>query len=386
MPAVVRMPGVAARAEAFEVFANPRKRKAARVVEGRSLANAQVQYRGTEDTQQRYCLVVKDPQTQAIELVEVPLFDVAVYVPSERTARLEGAISQHGVENWQQRSRLGEAFGTKRAKTAIVDVTRNRIDADMLEGLEDAIVSNVKTRTANLQTDAKPADAASARPIPPFDESTDAVAQIYKIEDVVPAAELDALLPLAEELLASAEWQDKLPYGDSAFVNAQVAHVRGEETNVVPRLQLLAYISFLLAVHKHRRATSRQALAEKIPRAPRVLFDGVLERFATARPGKFGTTKERSFVLDPFSVDKLLCYTFVLMLHVNNFEVDVTPLAHELSAPVSRVESLFRNLGCVVRKATKEDAKLRELADRGYRIASLSAPLKLPSLVKRRRN
>lgn len=395
MPAIVRTAGVESNAETFKVFSNPKRKRQARLIEGQNKANSHVEYRGVETQEQRYCLVVKDKETNKIELVEVPVFDIDAVVANERTKHLEQSIDQNGVENWQQRTKLGEAFGTKRAKTAITDVTRNRIDAEMLEGMEDAIVNNVKTRTVNMQSNFDAANEASNsdvnehRPIPRFDAEATDVRNVYPITNIISQQDLDALLGLVEEMQSIGHIGaiDKLPYKDSEFIKAQVEHVMSEDTNVGPRLQLLFYASFLIAVYKNRRVNSKQQLIEKIPNAPRPLFDNVLNEFTTSKPGKFGTSKERSFVFDPFHTDKLLCYLFALMLHINSFELDVTPIAHELSSPVTKIESLFRNLGCVVRRATKEDLKQRELSNaNGYKIATLSAPLKLPNLTKRRRN
>lgn len=396
MPAVIRTPGVQISEETKFVVsekAHNKKRRAPLAIEGTNTANASIAYEGRQDVDQKYCLVVRDRQSNQLELIEVPVFEVTPYVKALRQQDLENVIRQSGVQNWQQRTTLGEAFGTKKAKTAINDVTRNRLDADMLEGLESAIVDNVDARTSNLPSrEQREQTAEAVRPIPPYNLETSKVSEIYPIDSIVPTSELDLVLPLVDELMSAAtpdERSEKLPYGSSDFINARVEQVVSENSNVRPRLQLLFYLSFLRAIHQNRRATSRQTLMEKVGLdLPSELYDGVLQRFTVARAGKFGQSRERSFTFDPYHQDKLVCYIIALALHVNNFEVDLTPLSHELSSATSKLVSLARNLGCSVRAPTVAEAKDRELGSAtaaSYRIAELKAPLKLPDIVKRKR-
>ncbi|GMM49420.1 DNA-directed RNA polymerase I subunit [Starmerella bacillaris] len=398
MPAVLRTPGVDVSQSVFKVYTKPsRKRKSGKqIVEGKNLETPNVQYTGTQVTDEKYCLVIKDNETGKVELVEVPLFDIQTKVFNEHAAELANTIKQSGVENWQQRTNLGEAFGTKKAKTAINDVSRNRIDADMLEGFEDAIVDNVSSNIDISKTQSSSKDNKGAgdimRPIPPFDLETHELHLVYNLSSIVPDEEWDALTPLVDDII-NADSQDSriqlLPYGESDFVNERVAFVINEGVNVIEKLQVLVYISFLMAVYKQRRCNNRRQLVEKINNIPNILFDGVCNRFTVPRAGRVGTSKDRSFVFDPFHTDKLLCYMFALMLHSNNFMCDVTPLSHELSVPGQRTANLFRNLGCMVRVASKEEAKVRELTPQqasSYRIATLQAPLVLPDMVRRKRN
>lgn len=394
MPAIIRTPGVVINKDTNFVVSekqHDKKRRAPLAIDGTNGSNAAIAYEGQQDTDQKYCLVVRDRKSNKLDLVEVPVFEVTPYVKTLRQHDLENVIRQSGVKNWEQRTALGEAFGTKKAKTAINDVSRNRLDADMLEGLESAIVENVDARTANLPSSEQRQQTAEAdRPIPPYNAETSKVSEIYPLENIVPLAELDLVLPLVDELMAAPEDErlDKLPFAGSDFINAHVIQVLSEESNIRARLQVLIYLSFLRAFYQNRRATSRQSLVEKIGSVPSALFDGALQRFTVVRAGQFGQSRDRSFTVDPFHQDKLLCYMLALSLHANNFEVDVTPLAHELSVKSSKLVNLLRNLGAISHAPSAAEAKARELPSgtaSSYRIAELKAPLKLPDIVKRKR-
>lgn len=395
MSAVIRAPGVELSADAqFEVFAKPaekRKRQQAMLIEGSAPSNPAIAYEGSQDTDQRYCLIVKDSDTGKLEILETPLFEVKPFVKKLRERDLESTIRQSGVKNAQMRTALGEAFGTKKAKTAISDVVRNRLEADMLEGLETAIVDNVQDRTQHLPSaEQRQQTVEAVRPIPPYNSETSNVAEIYPLESIVPAQEMDLVLPIVDELLECpiAERYAKLPFSGSDFINARIDQVLSDESNIRPRLQALVYLSFLRSVYEHRRATSKQTLMDRVGTHPMPLFDGVISRFTTPRAGRFGQTKDRSFIVDPYHADKLLCYILALCLHANDFEADITPLAHELSTKTSKVVNLFRNLGCSTRTASPAEAKARDLTPSqaaSYRIAVLNAPLSLPDVVRRKR-
>lgn len=395
MSAVVRAPGVELSKDAqFEVFFKPaekRKRKQPMLIEGSAPSNPAIAYEGSQDTNQRYCLIMKDSATGKLEILETLLFEVKPFVKKLRERDLESTIRQSGVKNSQMRTALGEAFGTKKAKSAISDIVRNRLEADMLEGLETAIVDNVQGRTRHLPSaEERQQTVEAVRPIPPYDLETSNVAEIYALESIVPVNELDLVLPIVDELLecSVAERYGKLPFKGSDFINARIDQVLSDDSNVRPRLRILVYLSFLRSVYEHRRATSKQVLMERVGSLPMQLFDGVICRFTTARTGKFGKVKDRSFVFDPYNVDKLLCYILALCLHANDFEADVTPLAHELSTKISKVVNLFRNLGCSTRTASPAEAKARDLTPgqaASYRIAVLMAPLSLPDVVRRKR-
>lgn len=401
MPVIIRTRGVKTNADSeFDVYARAGdKRKASPlVIEGESLSNPAIAYEGAQDSEQKFCLLTKDKKTGKVELIDTPLFEVNSYVKSLREKDSTTAIRQSGVKNWQQRTALGQAFGTKKAKTAINDIERNRLDADMLDGLEHAIVDNVKERTQNMPSSEQRQKAAEAeRPIPEYNAETKNVAEIYPLSSIVPEHEYDQIAPIVDQIVeASTGGEDFetaianiLPFNDSDFINARIEQVISDDSNVKPRLQVLVYLSFLRAIYQHRRASSRQKLIEQIGPLPSTLYDGVLERFTVPRAGRFGQSKERSFVFDPYHIDKLMSFILTLSLHANSFQLDVTPVAHELSVKSSKLITLLRNLGCSSRPLNASEAQARHLSGsqaQSHKIATLEAPLSLPDVVKHKRN
>ena len=94
---------------------------------------------------------------------------------------------------------------------------------------------------------------------------------------------------------------------------------------------MLFYASLLFGVYDKRRSKDKQTLLTGLQnKASEVLIDGILERFAISRASQFGKSKDKSFFIDPHHEDKLLTYLFILLLHINNFAVELVPLSKDL--------------------------------------------------------
>lgn len=154
------------------------------------------------------------------------------------------------------------------------------------------------------------------------------------------------------------------------------------------KLQLLYYLSLLLGVYENRRVSNKDKLLERLNSPPELLIDGILDRFTIARGGHFGKSKNRSYFIDPQNEDKLLCFILTIVMHLDNFLVEISPLAQELGIKPSRIVNLFRILGAIVKGATVSQAEafgIPKSAAATYKIASLKVPFKLPELTRRGR-
>ena len=95
------------------------------------------------------------------------------------------------------------------------------------------------------------------------------------------------------------------------------------------------YASLLLGVYENRRVKDKQSLMTRLQNIPsEILVDGILDRFAISRATKFGKSKDKSFTIDPYHEDKLLTYLFILLLHINNFTVELVPLSKDLKLKI----------------------------------------------------
>ncbi|CAN6652463.1 DNA-directed RNA polymerase I subunit Rpa49p [Trichomonascus vanleenenianus] len=352
--------------------------------------NTVFEYEGeTEADQSKYCVAVYDPESTSVELYPADLVSMSSIVKAKKGSS-GPAVRQANVRNALQRSALGEEFGTKKAKKAITDMERNRIEADKLEDLETAIVDVVKTSTESLPSqEERKATLSQDRPIPPHNLETHQVDEVYPVEGIIPSREYAVIRvgPVVKEKTAKGR-QALLPHKTSEVIAKRLVNLEngvGDQTEII---KLIYYASLLLAVYENKRVNNKAALLAKVGNPPEILISGILDRFAVSKAGHFGKTKDRNFAIDPVHENKLLCYLLALLLRIDNYMLEVAPLAKELSLKPSKLAELFKAMGCSVKNATVAQSEafgIPRSQAANYKIATLSAPLKLPEVAKRKR-
>lgn len=327
-----------------------------------------------------------NPTKKSMQLYRAPI--LVSKATAKSTKNLKGpSIKNADVRGSVLRNALGEAFGTKKAKKAIADLERNRIDADKLTDVAVDIVDAVRTASKDLPTREQLNEAvANDRPTPVANVDATDVEQIYPIESIISDYELQFIrvAPLLKETDVEKK-MESFPFA-SKYVAKKLEVLT--QSSQLQKLQLLYYLSLLLGVYSARRVNNKKKLLEILNSPPETLIDGVLDKFTVAKPGQFGRSKDRSFFIDPQHEDKLLCYILTIMLHLDNFIVEISPLAQELNTKPSKIVALFRVLGALVKGATVAQAEafgVAKSAANSYKIATLRVPFKLPEMVRRGR-
>ncbi|CAN3365680.1 DNA-directed RNA polymerase I subunit Rpa49p [Diutina catenulata] len=365
----------------FDVYANKR---AEYLLHGET---DKLDYNGTSEDQEDndYFLAVYDPKQKSAEVFAVPVVDAKVTARSKR--RYQGpSVRSEGQRIMTQRNALGDAFGTKKAKQAIANMERNRVDAEKLQDIESNIVDNVREATLTLPTREKMAQAVvEDRPTPRADVDATNVVDIYPVSAIIPTRELQAIRvrPIMEEVDTQKQLE-MMPFAKSTYLTKHVPQAASQGSS--KRMQLLYYVSFLMGVYANRRVRNKAQLMERLNNPAEVLVDGALVRFTVSKAGTFGTSKDRSFLIDPHHEDKLLCYMLALILHIDNFVVELPPLAHELQMKPTRLVGLFKALGATIKSASVGQAEafgISKSQAASYKVASLKVPFKLPEMVRR---
>ncbi|KAG7664706.1 RPA49 [[Candida] subhashii] len=350
--------------------------------------NDTLDYNGesVKNSENDYIVGVYDPIHKSVELYKAPFLSAKVTAKRHRVYK-GPAIKQAGVRNVTQRNALGEAFGTKKAKAAISSLERNRIDADKLQDLEMDIIDSVTESTQDLPSREKMAqEVVHDRPTPLANVDAKSVEDVYPIFNIIPKKEwaylrVNSLLTETDEK----KQLEMLPYSKSQYIKKHLPTII--QQNNTEKLQLLYYASLLFGVYENRRVKDKQSLMTRLQnKASEVLVDGILERFAISRASQFGKSKDRSFSIDPQNEDKLLCYLLTIILHIDNFVVELPPLANELNMKPTRLVGLFKALGAIIKSATVGEAEafgIPKSAAGTYKIATLRVPFKLPEMTRR---
>ncbi|KAG0668968.1 DNA-directed RNA polymerase I subunit rpa49 [Maudiozyma exigua] len=351
--------------------------------------NQRLEYEGRTDDlakNNQSVVAIYNSKKNTVQLYKAPILVSKVVSKADKNLR-GPTIKNKDVRGSVLRNALGEAFGTKKAKKAIADLERNRIDAEKLSGVAVDIVDAVRVASKDLPTRQQlEENVSNDRPTPVANVDATDVEQIYPVENIISDYEMQFIR--VGHLLKETDVEKKMesfPFA-SKYITKKLP-VFTQPTQL-PKLQLLYYLSLLLGVYNNRRVNNKVKLLEILNSPPETLIDGVLDKFTLARPGQFGRSKDRSFFIDPQHEDKLLCYILTIIMHLDNFIVEISPLAQELNTKPSKIVALFRVLGAIVKGATVAQADafgIAKSAANTYKIATLKVPFKLPEMVRRGR-
>lgn len=350
--------------------------------------NETLEYNGAteeDDNNNDYIVGLYDPLNKSVDLYRAPYVNARVLAKSSR--KYSGpSIKSDGIKFKNQRDALGQAFGTKKAKSAISSAERNKIDADKLADIELDIIDDISKNTETLPSRQKMAEeVVHDRPTPYANVEATNVEDIYSVTSIIPKKEWTYLR--IQPLLDATDDKSRLellPYGKSSFI-AKILPSLVKQNNE-EKLQLAIYASLLFGVYANRRVKDKETLMTRLENKPsEMLIDGVLQRFTISKASQFGKSKDRSFMIDPHHEDKLLCYLLAIILHLSNFMVELQPLAHELTMKSGRLQNLFKALGCTVKGATAGQAEAFGIAKAmasTYKVATLKVPFKLPEMTR----
>lgn len=179
-------------------------------------------------TSRRYVPALYDPATSSLVLHP----STPTYMLSQRVKRLkaEGGAGMDSSIPYEQRllmrNELGEAFGTRKAKSRIKAVERNKVDAAAHEGVKDHLMSGID-EAAKVMPSVDPAgDAAIPQNIPPPNMSTTDPNKVYPLDVLIPPEETSAIHIVDAITKASTdkERMDLLPFGSSRWIEAKMRH------------------------------------------------------------------------------------------------------------------------------------------------------------------
>lgn len=403
--------------------------------------DSKLKYDADELKDSQYVLGVYDSKSQSIKLIpNTKMFSGRV--SSTKTlindAKLVKKLKRKDISKEgtfaERRNMLGEEFGTKKAKKAITEAARNKIDAGMLEDSQIDIVDGIRKTTKSMLNRDQMAKLVEKenRVIPPCNVEATNVEEIYPIEEIVPDEILQSFpidiffhveienneenqnddqskenneekdeilkkmsyLPYIPAKERGRSHQKKSIFGKliSNVLNERSSLSKSSSNNInnsgnIPddirwKLQLISFTSMLVGLYFNRRLSRRDKLLTSFDNAPPSrAINFMLQSFGNSKIGSNSFDRDiKFFNIGPKDEDKLLCYIIVLLLTLFEFRLELSSLAADLSLKPSRLLALVRTLGCTVIASSKTQDK--EL-NAGTKIAVLRVPFKLPDLVRR---
>ncbi|KAH9837707.1 RNA polymerase I associated factor, A49-like protein [Rhodofomes roseus] len=286
-------------------------------------------------------------------------------------------IEATNEERAQLRNKLGETFGTKKAKAAIRAQERNRVDIDALKGVTGHLQETIMENTSSLPTLEEAKEAAdSNRLIPPHNPNADRPDNVYALHDIIPETEFNALSVAPFRSATNVqERKALLPFRQSNWVNQHIYQLFQAPKLRKTDLKIVMYVSAMLAFRMAARSVNdKEALQKKFTGVPQIVVDGLLSRFTESErdTNKIKVTSQTETML--------MTYMLALCLRVDDFATDTELIAHDLKMPASKVNPLFKALGCNIRKLDHKDLKRLGLPDSATesKRAILEVPVKFP--------
>lgn len=299
---------------------------------------------------------------------------------------------------------LGEAFGTRKRKQAIVSLEKNKVRPDSLGQPATSFISQTLNESAinaeiRKEEDPVSVDFASSL-LPPYDKETSDVASIYSIEGLIPQ-ECYKALPVKDFIgLSVKSSQEEIAAVQSQYcikeywMNRILAATRSDSYHT---LRLLLFGHFLSSFRELKEAAingpdgSLAAVQERLPGCPETVAQDLLARFADCVSSAATATQGASFLgkskhkLPSMSRDKAIIYVLVCLLHLDGFRVNATTAANLFAITPTKLLTFFKALGCIIdRPGSGEEVNIcinnRSVA---VKYARLTAPLKFPLPPKR---
>lgn len=274
-----------------------------------------------------------------------------------------------------QRTDLGQTFGTKKAKKAIQDkvlnaITPQRKTADgrpvQLDDASKATLSSIGAVTSTMASrEELQAVIDEAKPVPKANLDADEIYDVYRPEELI-GADILNLVPIRE-------WQEKAKHGESIqfrsrYVVSRVQAIASNESAEM-RLRVLRYLSIVLLFYLYskpgrqrgtRQVPPRDKLRELLAPAPEAVIENIRRKFSDAGQ------------LRKFHIDLLIAHCCALACIVDNFEVDTQALRDDLRIDQRMMNQYFHEIGARV-KPVKDKAE-----DRILHVAKLALPLDFP--------
>ncbi|VDM23891.1 unnamed protein product [Hydatigera taeniaeformis] len=240
--------------------------------------------------------------------------------------------------------------------------------------------------------------------LPPFDQKTLSVAQIFPIQKIVPPALASCLAKEAKALSDADEsvrnqWLtegtyprlivDRLPFlpidnpdsvDQSGSGTKRKRKSRNSTDRPVTRLGMATHLALLGHMIKMFQLKPRELQRRTpLPDTPHPLANHLLNEF-TVFASRSGNERSKSRLMTPILRDKLICHILVLLLHCDNFATVIDALPSDFKMSSVRLKNHFAFIGCSFSKQEVETSSTdqkKEGAKQYHTVARLSAPLVL---------
>ncbi|NXY09424.1 RPA49 polymerase, partial [Pteruthius melanotis] len=344
----------------------------------------------------RYFVGVLDKNSGQMEVYNAEIFNMQPLLSELKdlleTVAVEGAVGF--VFSWVPRvlqccslvqmDLCIEAFGTSKQKRALSSRRMNAVGSDIVSTAVTKAAANVidaKGVTALVQDVAQDDVQNISAFLPPCHEDADRPEHVYKFEDILSAAEYEALrVPAAALASASAEEVARRAEERShcSFVLEELKFLPTDEKSRDHKARCLWFLDTLIRFSHMKVIKKKHPMG---PECPHIISRKLMKNF-TSLTYNNGSIQN---LISASMKAKITAYVIALALHINNFQTDLTVLQNDMKLSESRILDIAKALRLRVSKA-KGVPGLE--SDQNHKLGTLSLPLpmqKAPEGQRKRR-
>ncbi|NXM38375.1 RPA49 polymerase, partial [Gymnorhina tibicen] len=264
-----------------------------------------------------------------------------------------------------------EAFGTSKQKRALSSRRMNAVGSDIVSTAVTKAAANVidaKGVTALMQDMAQDDVQNISAFLPPCHEDADRPEHVYKFEDILSAAEYEALrVPAATLANVTAEEMAKRAEERShcSFVLEELKFLPTDEKSRDHKARCLWFLDTLIRFSHLKVIKKKHPMG---PECPHIISRKLMKNF-TSLTYNNGSIQN---LISASMKAKITAYVIALALHINNFQTDLTILQNDMKLTESRILDIAKALRLRVSKA-KGVPGLEN--DQNHKLGTLSLPL-----------
>ena len=211
-------------------------------------------------------------------------------------------------------------FGQTKGKRVYEQADRMKVEASKLTDKLSKVAMAVSEEAVALPTDIQAASSAE-KLIPPMNRDAGLVQDVYDVNDIISAAELEVLGEAADELVQDYDTDDKV---QTAVESKRFSPIFGKHLERLRRDRK----SLAVAVYMEAIVQFCNMRASWFSKGPRGMPQSHIPMIVKQKLFREFTTDQNT--ISPETRDKAMCYVIVLALLTNSFNVEFSEVSSSL--------------------------------------------------------
>ncbi|MBN3310234.1 RPA49 polymerase, partial [Amia calva] len=296
----------------------------------------------------KYYVGVLDKKTNRMEVHNAELFSMQPVLPGE-TLKEEGASEIQDKSYREKVDSLIEAFGTNKQKRALSSRRLNQVGSETLHKAVARAADNIieKKGLKALVQDVVQTETQAENDLylPPCNPGAETPADVYAFDSLISPAQYKALETPAQTLkgLSEEDIHKMTQEGSSLVVLKELQCLPKDPEAQDHKVRCLWYLNWLFKLSSQRRIGPKYGSEEGMPRN---IMTSFLKNFTVET---FNDGQIRNMV--PASMKtKIVAYALALLLHIRDFEVDLTLLQRDFRLTENKMLEVAKAMGLKIGK------------------------------------